>query len=1468
MECKTLLKITLSAFVFLHLSIAQAQFTQVGQGSYTNTFPGVDAANRNGFPSGSPQLSGAALGKPVPTNDWWSLLIKNDHVSNLFNYPMALKTTPAGLVVSYIPWGVYDDQEPIVVGLTGLNAVRATVSDYSDWTVTMDWNDGTRNFQATSGVAMPFIYFQKNSSESVQIKINLGTVTVNNEILIVENARNGADFVVYAPAGSTWSQNGTTYTSTLNGKDYWSLAMLPLTAPSISTVANEYKKYAYVFPVKTTVNWDYSTQNSIVTTDFTIDTEVKEGVESNMLIGLLPHQWANLAEGSPVPDQYSYSSVRGEIKTLAANQFRVQNTFKGILPTLPYVTNYSESFSVSELDKKVKQLENDGLSSWTDSYNEGQMMNRLIQTARIADEMGNVESRDKIITTIKERLENWLSAKSGEVAFLFYYNNTWSTLIGYPAGHGQDNNINDHHFHWGYFIHAAAFLEQYLPGWAEEWGEMISLLVRDAASPDRNDSKFPFLRNFNPYSGHCWANGFATFPQGNDQESTSESMQFNSALIHWGTITGNDEIRDLGIYLYTTEQTAIEEYWFDMYERNFKPTQQYSLVSRVWGNSYDNGTFWTSDIAASYGIELYPIHGGSLYLGHNATYADKLWKEIEANTGILTNQANDNLWHDIMWQYAAFTDAAKAIDLYNSYPNRNLKFGVTDAQTYYWLHAMNALGRVEVSITADYPIAAVFNDNGSLTYVAHNYSSSPLTVTFSDGYQLEVPPYTMATNRDVAIQSTLTSSFSSAYSNGSIELNLNVTQGNASKVVFYSVNQALGEMTEQPFTYQVENLQPGIHNFYAKIFDDDKIGVSNIVTVVVGDQLPFSGTPYGIPGTIEAGNYDVFEGGKGQGIAYSDVNTQNEGNYRKNESVDASMAAGEGATVGWINSGEWLEYTVNVETAGLYTVTFRYASGNSNGGGPFYFMLDGNIVSDDIKVASTGGWDKWASKTVNSIPLKSGENVLRVAFKNGEFNLGKMTFTYSESLPYSQPVANAGENVVVVLPESTTSLNANSSIDPDNNPLTYSWQQIYGPSVISFSSTNVAAPDVSGLVQGIYLVSLTVSNGTYTDTDNVLIIVSLTPELFPNVSINAPLQNAEFTVGKPVTISAAASDLDGTISKVDFYANESIIGSSVAEPFSTNWSFVQIGEYLITAKATDNSGNQTTSVETKITIKPAPPCNGVSSNGDFSYLFSDAANNPTITFIPAVAGVGSPTCIFYYSTSASGQFSGQNVTPNVPKTITAAEGSTIYFYYTYSYPGQGEKNTANSLLSYVVGSCSSGPSLQVANQQFSITEHSQAGTAVGTVAVVYTGSGALSFEITTGNENSAFNIHPTMGVITVANSALLDYETATHFTLTVRVTNGTLVTTATITINLEDINDVTGIGDDFIDAKIFPNPVKDILTIDWPLFRSAVMFDLSGKRILHTSEEVIDLSALNSGLYILTIEDVYLRQHRLKVIKE
>lgn len=1205
------------------LSSLNAQFVKVGQGSYTTTFPGTDVAGRNSYPSGSPQISGNAVLKPVPTNDWWSLLIKDNHASNMFNYPLGLQTKNEGLVVSYIPWGVYGDQVPVIVGVVSLNASRATVSDYSDWTVTMDWNDGTRNMKAMAGIGMPFLYFTKGASDVAKITVNAGTATISNEMLLIADAASGADFVVYAPVGSSWLQNGNVFTSTLNGKNYWSMAMLPLTTTDINSVANVYKKYAYVFPTNTITSWSFDESTSVARTDFVVETEVKEGTDTDMLLGLLPHQWSNLAADSPQPLGDIYPSVRGELRTMAGNTFSVENTYKGILPTLPYLANYSEGFSPSELDAKISQIENDGLATWTDSYNEGQVMNRLIQTARIADQMGNVEARDKMVATVKERLEDWLTYESGEVAFLFYYNSTWSAMLGYPAGHGQDSNLNDHHFHWGYFIHAAAFMEQFEPGWAADWGEMINNLVHDAATPDRTHDKFPFLRNFSPYAGHCWANGFATFPQGNDQESTSESMQFNSSLIHWGTITGNDKIRDLGIYLYTTEQTAIEEYWFDMYERNFKPDQQYSLVSRVWGNSYDNGTFWTSDIAASYGIEMYPIHGGSLYLGHNKSYVQKLWDEIKANTGILSNEENPNLWHDVMWEYLSFIDPQTAIDMYNSYPDRTLKFGVSDAQTYYWLHTMNAVGNVNTAITANYPIAVVFDHNGALTYVAHNYSNSPITVAFSDGYELLVPANKMATSRDISATGVLSSDFNRAYANGSVNLLVDADGDGITKVEFFDGNTLLTAKTEAPYTHKEENLSLGVHGMYAKVYVGENFNVTNSISVQVGEQVPYLGMAFEIPGVIEPGNYDKFEGGVGQGISYVDVSQNNEGDFRTDEYVDAIKDNSEGNIVGWISSGEWTEYTVNVTQSGLYSFAFRYASGNAAGGGPFYLEIDGKAVSVDITVPSTSitSWDVWATKTHADIPLAAGEHVLRVVFLAGEFNFGKMTFTRTGDIPYSFPIASAGADIKVLWPTATAMLIGTASSESGSQALSYAWTQVYGPSVAVFSDNSIAEPIISGLAEGIYRFKLKVTNPDERySTDEVLVIVSSTVNIAPSISISSPKEGSFYPEGEEITIAANATDLDGTVQQVDFYGNDEFIGSDNTAPFSVQWTST-VGEYALMAKATDEGGAVATSQTVNITYQQVVSCTETSTEAQqgsfdvgYKYTFETVGTDVTVTF--------------------------------------------------------------------------------------------------------------------------------------------------------------------------------------------------------------------------------------------------------------
>lgn len=63
---------------------------------------------------------------------------------------------------------------------------------------------------------------------------------------------------------------------------------------------------------------------------------------------------------------------------------------------------------------------------------------------------------------------------------------------------------------------------------------MVDLLIRDIASTDRSDPLFPYLRCFDKYAGHSWASAEANFADGNNQESSSESLNAWYGLILWG----------------------------------------------------------------------------------------------------------------------------------------------------------------------------------------------------------------------------------------------------------------------------------------------------------------------------------------------------------------------------------------------------------------------------------------------------------------------------------------------------------------------------------------------------------------------------------------------------------------------------------------------------------------------------------------------------------------------------------------------------------------------------------------------------------------------------------------------------------------------------------------------------------------------------------------------------------------------
>jgi endoglucanase Acf2 len=111
--------------------------------------------------------------------------------------------------------------------------------------------------------------------------------------------------------------------------------------------------------------------------------------------------------------------------------------------------------------------------------------------------------------------------------------NLLASLYGHTKGF-----YNDHHFHYGHFIYAAAVVAQYDAGWGRKYFERVVLLIRDIANPSKHDSLFPRFRQKDWYQGSSWASGinFPPLMNGRNQESTSESIAAYEAVALYGKV--------------------------------------------------------------------------------------------------------------------------------------------------------------------------------------------------------------------------------------------------------------------------------------------------------------------------------------------------------------------------------------------------------------------------------------------------------------------------------------------------------------------------------------------------------------------------------------------------------------------------------------------------------------------------------------------------------------------------------------------------------------------------------------------------------------------------------------------------------------------------------------------------------------------------------------------------------------------
>ncbi len=92
------------------------------------------------------------------------------------------------------------------------------------------------------------------------------------------------------------------------------------------------------------------------------------------------------------------------------------------------------------------------------------------------------------------------------------------------------------------------------------------------------------------------------------------------------------------------------------------------------------------------------------------------------------------------------------------------------------------------------------------------------------------------------------------------------------------------------------------------------------------------------------------------------------------------------------------------------------------------------------------------------------------------------------------------------------------------------------------------------------------------------------PPVPPTVTLTSPVNNAQFIAGSTIRLSANAADSDGTISKVEFYQGAVKLTTDTSSPYDYDWTDVPAGSYVLTAVATDNQSQVTTSAAINITV--------------------------------------------------------------------------------------------------------------------------------------------------------------------------------------------------------------------------------------------------------------------------------------------
>lgn len=360
----------------------------------------------------------------------------------------------------------------------------------------------------------------------------------------------------------------------------------------------------------------------------------------------LPHQGGN-------PSGPAYDTICGRVKLEEGNSLEYHTKAVDLKPQLDL-----SALSADEKQLLIATLTQDVAHEDpypADTYFGGKMLYRDAQLLTLATQLGQTS----IAAQLQARIHTELSVRftpNPSTDRSFYYDSRAHGIVGVTPAFGSES-FNDHHFHYGYFLYAAAVLAQYDTGFKAQYGDQVNLLVADIAN-GVTDANFLKDRMYDPYFGHSWASGDSPFADGNNQESSSEAINAWVGMGLWAKEVGDTTMPARAGWLLSGETAGAGAYWLNFDSKSYPYNAGYGkqIVSLNWGAKRDYATFFSASPKAILGIQLIPMSPtASSYLGQ---FTSKIPGQLqEARSG----QAQGQQFDDYLLMYQALQGSGTSL---------------------------------------------------------------------------------------------------------------------------------------------------------------------------------------------------------------------------------------------------------------------------------------------------------------------------------------------------------------------------------------------------------------------------------------------------------------------------------------------------------------------------------------------------------------------------------------------------------------------------------------------------------------------------------------------------------------------------------------------------------------------------------------------------------------------------------------